>query len=575
MSVLSFRARARTGSLISTESALDAATRIRSTTTDQELPDGRVSRSFTAEDGETHTVSSRNLQDVAPGNKLSCAKKARVALIAIFSALGSALFGLDIGYIGPILESSSFKHDVAHIAKEQKLDSGKEGLIVSLFSIGAIVTAFPVISSYFVDTWGRKASITLGSVVFIIASIIQATSDQVSTFLIGRFVAGMSIGLLSSVIVLYQSEVAPASMRGALSTLYQLGITFGILVAAFIDQLLVDQEEGWRHVMLLITIPAFSLIIGMMCLPQSPRWLVQKGRNEEALAVLHTIRSEDEAAQEHLEIQLEVKKAMQIGEPRWSELCGGRVFQLITLGVSLQLIQQLVGMNAFMYFGPKIFESIGFDKNSFTTINNFVNFLSTFPAVALADLAGRRSLMLWSSIGMSIACMIMGVMGLLFVEQREKGGEQTFVVTNESAGWVIAISVFFFVFNFAYGFGPIVWVYCAEIFPLRYSARGVGMCTLANWIGNFLIAQFTPMLLSGIQFNTFFVFGFFCILGVIVAAWLPETKEVPLELIQKLFDDRAWFCRTVAPPTGESVMSVQDTGSHITQLSAPTRGHAH
>jgi len=330
---------------------------------------------------------------------------------------------------------------------------------------------------------------------------------------------------------------------------------------------------------------------------------VQVGRRKEALRVLLTIRSEEEAIQEELEIYQESEKAKADGEPAWSELLHGRVFRLLILGVSLQLLQQLVGMNAFMYFGPKIFEAIGFDKNAFTTINNFVNFVSTFPAILLADVAGRRSLMLFSAIGMTLACAVMGGCGLMFVSQEVPclgvpgivagyiSGNSTLIaataaatnlagtklagqcggsffnatlanamnasvpmpaafppeitVANSSAGWIIAISAFFFVFNFAYGFGPIVWVYCAEIFPLKYRARCIGVCTMANWVGNFIIAQFTPMLLSSIQFGTFLVFGFFCAVSVVLSAWLPETKGVPLELIQKLFDKKSGFKTTV------------------------------
>lgn len=206
------------------------------------------------------------------------------------------------------------------------------------------------------------------------------------------------------------------------------------------------------------------------------------------------------------------------------------------------MLQQLCGMNAFMYFGPNIFESIGFSKKLFTTISTFVNFASTFLAVALADRAVRRKLMLWSSVGMTFACAFMGTAGLLFVSQVP--GEDSWVVSNKAAGWVIAFSAFFFVFNFAYGFGPIVWVYCAEIFPLRYRAWCIGVCTMADWVGNFIIAQFTPMLLESTQFSTFYVFGFFCLLGAFVSAWLPETKGVPLENIQQLFDQKVGFVST-------------------------------
>ena len=182
-----------------------------------------------------------------PPPPLPMDKMLRVAAIALFSAVGSVLFGLDIGYIGPIIESVSFKKDVAHIGSEESIPSCTEGLIVSLFSIGAMCTACPFVSSYFLDYWGRKVSIMIGSVIFILGSALQGASTGSAQLLVGRFVAGMSIGLLSSVIVLYQSELAPASMRGALSTLYQLGITFGILLAAFIDQLIVERTEvNWK-----------------------------------------------------------------------------------------------------------------------------------------------------------------------------------------------------------------------------------------------------------------------------------------------------------------------------------------
>merc|ERR1711972_112777 len=300
-------------------------------------------------------------------------------------------------------------------------------------------------------------------------------------------------------------------------------------------------------------LPAAVLIAGMFFLPRSPRWLVQKGMRKEALKVLLTIRTEEEAEIEEREIFEEIQRSHQEGEPAWSELCEGRVARLLVLGIALQILQQLVGMNAFMYFGPKIFKSIGFSKNLFTTINNLVNFLSTIPAVFLADRVGRRSLMLWSAVGMTLACGLMGLMGLLYVTKIEpdpsvSGDEGSWSVSNGTAGWVIAISAFFFVANFAFGFGPIVWVYCAEIFPLRYRARSLGITTVANWAGNFIIAQFTPMLLEAVQFNTFFVFGAFCLLGVFLSAWLPETKGVRMEKIQCQFDEKAFFRNTAEIP---------------------------
>lgn len=503
-----------------------------------------------------HKDELRTTQQHDENESLPSDKAARVAAIALFATVGSVLFGLDIGYIGPIIASDSFKRDVAHITiddpscststKACKLSGSEEGLIVSLFSIGALVTACPIISSYFINTWGRRDTIILGSTIFVLGSAMQATATNLGLMFAGRFVAGMSIGLLSTVIILYQMELAPANLRGALGTLYQFGITFGILVAAIIDEAMVERAGGWRTVIWIMSTPAVVLCFGLLALPRSPRWLVQQDRSDEALEVMMTIRSEDVAHTEIEEIREDVQKARAEGDPAWSELFHwhgekGRIGRLLALGVTLQLLQQLVGMNAFMYFGPDIFEGIGFSKNLFTTINNAINFLSTIPAIFLADVKGRRTLMLWSSVSMALSCGLMGILGTIYVQPNGSGG---FVVGNHNAGWCIAFCVFFFVFSFAYGFGPIVWVYVGEMFPMKYRARAVGLCTMANWAGNFVIAQFTPVLLERIRFSTFFVFGFFCVLGAIVSAWLPETKGVPLELIDHLFDEKWGFKST-------------------------------
>jgi len=269
---------------------------------------------------------------------------------------------------------------------------------------------------------------------------------------------------------------------------------------------------------------------------------VQKGDRDAALKVLLSVRAEKDAYTELDEMTKEHNAAVSEGQPRWAEIFQGKIGRLLLLGVTMQLLQQLVGMNAFMYFGPKIFNGIGFDGNMFTTVNNLVNFLSSVPAVLLADVAGRRTLLLCSSVGMAIACTVAGIVGMCTMTLHDDGN---WSVSSDKAGWAIAISVFFFVFNFAYGAGPIVWTYVAEIYPLKYRGRCMAVCTMANWTGNFVIAEFTPILLEKVQFGTFFIFGFFCIVFAVLSAWLPETKGVPLELVGQLFDQKVGF-RSVA-----------------------------
>lgn len=483
--------------------------------------------------------------DEVDGDEDAPVANAWVFCVALFAAIGAFLFGLDIGYIAPILECASFKRDVARLPNwkdpNSTIDGGTSGFVVGVFSIGAVISSLPMVSSYFLDGWGRRASIMLGSLLFLVGVVLQATTTTLAQLLAGRLAAGLAIGLLSTVVTLYQGEIAPHQLRGSLTSLYQLMIAVGILVAAFVDMILVPSDNGWRVAVWLQAGPGILLLIGMVWMPRSPRWLVAKGRHDEALEVLQGIRSSEAAEKELQHIIANHEKAKAMGEPRWSEVFSGRVGRLVAVGMALQMLQQLVGMNAFMYFGPRIFRSLGLSMNLFQTINNAVNFLASFPAVHLADRHGRTCLMISSSVGMTAACSVMGLCGLLFMK---KEGD-SWSSTNAMAGVVVASMVFFFVSNFAYGWGPMVWVYCAEIFPLKYRSRGVGLTTTSNWVGNFLIAQFTPMMLESLGFGTFFVFGAFSAISLVVACWLPETKGLMLEDIDAIFDEK--FGTNAAP----------------------------
>lgn len=480
--------------------------------------------------------------------------RCRVTLAALLSSLGALLFGLDIGYIAPILECASFKRDVAHLLDWQdpdsKLDSASAGFVVGIFSLGAIAVSFPPVSSYFLDEWGRKGSILVGSAIFLTGSLLQARATSLAQILLGRLAAGCSIGLLSTTVPLYQSEVAPPALRGGLTSLYQLMITLGILIAAAVDVPLVPIDGGWRIAICMQAIPALSLLAGMLVLPRSPRWLVQRGRVEEALEVLESLREEAEARAELKEITMSYEEARAQGDVAWREAFTGRVGQLLAVGVALQLLQQLVGMNAFMYFGPRLFRTLGLSENVFQTINNLVNFVSTIPALFLADSCGRRSLLIAGAVGMTVACFAMGLLGQLCMTHTPEGG---FSSPGPMVQGAIVLMVFNFVINFAYGWGPIVWVYCAEIFPLRNRSWCLGVTTMSNWVGNFIIAQFTPMMLESLGFGTFYVFGIFTVLSLGLAIWIPETKGVPLEEIDGLFDAKFGAKEPRGHPVGQMV----------------------
>lgn len=463
----------------------------------------------------------------------------RVACVCLFSAVGSFLFGLDMGYIGPIVEDRQFIHDVGHSAE---LKSSTSGLIVSVFALGCMFSAFPLLSSFFLDSLGRKVSIMFGSVVFLAGCVIQAVASNVSTMVVGRFVAGCSIGILSTVVPLYQSEIAPPKLRGAMTSLSQVMIVFGVAVASFADEVLLPLENGWRYAVLLPVAPGLLLLVGMVFMPRSPRWLVQHGRSDAALRVLKSVREDEkEATAEFDEIVADQEQFNQAGNTHWCELFSRRARRLLVIGMVLQLLQQLTGINLFVSFGPRLFKILGYDANLCQTLMTLTLFFATLPAICLIDRFGRRSLLLAGAIGMLLANVVVAILGLSYA-RLEDGRIH---VLDNTAGTFVAVASFFSVASFAPTWGPVTWVYCAEIFPLRVRGRCIGLTTMAEWLGVFLVNQFSPMLLSSIGFGTFLVFTMFSVAALLLSLWLPETKGILLEHMEHVFDKKLGIGDTV------------------------------
>ena len=192
---------------------------------------------------------------------------------------------------------------------ESSLNVFRAGFIVGVFSLGCVVSSLPPLSAYCLDTWGRRSSIIIGSGVFLLGSCLQVMANSIPMMLWGRFVSGLSIGLLSTVVSLYQSELAPSTMRGCLTSIYQLMITAGILLAAIIDHYLVHRDDGWRWAISIQMVPALVLLFSMPFMPRSPRWLVQQDRCDEALEALRLVRDDAEAEAELAEIKLSYAEA--------------------------------------------------------------------------------------------------------------------------------------------------------------------------------------------------------------------------------------------------------------------------
>lgn len=487
--------------------------------------------------------------------------------LAIFASLGGMLFGLDIGYIAGIKSMASFEDDVL---SGQEITPAQDSNITMIFGVGAALAAFPPIINFLVDRLGRKGSVIAGGVVFCIGATMQGVATNLAVLMVGRFIAGMSVGLLSANVPVYQSEIAPPSHRGMLVSVYQLAITIGIMVA-FVCALLLQNVErpigGWRWVILVQLLPGLALALGGLVMGESPRWLVQKGRQTEAFKVLSKVRSPSENVKlEMAQICREQQKETAAGDASWGEFFSGDNAKLLGIGFMLQMIQQMCGMNAYMYDGPVIFNKLYQSKNAgfvFTAVSGVVNIVSTFPAIFLVDRAGRCSLLKWSAAGMAICSGVLALVGVMcFPDHKchrhagEDCHDETANVCGDWAKFTATLAICLFIFNFGYGWGPVVWTYCAEMFPMKHRTRATGLTTDANWIGNIFIAFLPPMLLGTIGFNTFWVFFGVNIIGFGLGAVLPETKDKSLEDIQVMYTQ--WFQgglkvdASTAKPTGQA-----------------------
>ena len=483
-------------------------------------------------------------------------RRRSAVVVALFSSLGGFLFGVDIGYISGVQVMASFRDD---LNDGESMDDTTMGMITAIFALGALAAASPPASEALMRAMSRRGAIVVAAATFCVGATIQGMSPNVPSVLVGRFVSGASIGVLSSHVPVYMSELAAADERGKLVALYQLAITLGIMVAFWLNFFLRDARHGWRISVLAQLLPGAVLAVGMTGMPLSPRALVAQKRRDEAIKVLQEIRPSGANVDAELrEMEVAHAEEMATGEATWAQFCSGPVAKIAAVGVTSMLLQQLGGMNVFMFYGPRVCEAIGLSGFLFTAIAGVVNFVATFPAILLVDRYGRARLLQCSAVGMMVACAGLAMVGnfamvcrtaldadtdtdidLFFrtapVADSAGQGEAKCVIESPPAKYTAAACIFFFIANFAYGWGPVPWVLCSEIFPTKYRAKGIGLTTSCSWLSTFIIGYFPPMLISAIGFNTFWVFFVFNVAALGFALWLPETRGRSLEQVTAVF----------------------------------------
>lgn len=465
-----------------------------------------------------------------------------VAILCSLIAFGGFVFGWDTGTISGFVNMPDFKQRFGQLNSEGEyyLSKVRTGLMVGIFSIGCAFGGVTLGKTG--EIYGRKKGLMMTMVVYIVGIVIQiaAVSSWVQYF-IGRIVSGFAVGSISVLAPMFISETSPKLIRGTLVSVYQLMITFGIFLgycSTYGTYHGYTDSRQWRIPLGLSFAWALLMITGMAFTPESPRFLIEKGRIEEAKASLATVNKQaidspfvtNEAEVLISAIQFEESQ----GSATWGELFTGqpKIFYRLMVGIILQSLQQLTGDNYFFYYGTTIFKSVGLEDSFETSIVlGVVNFASTFLALYVVDHFGRRKTLMGGSAGMLVCMVIFASIGVKNLYPHGYGLD-----ANKSVGDAMIFLSCFFIFFFATTWGPTVFVVVSETYPLRIRGKGMSLASAANWIWGFLIGFFTPFITNTIHFAYGYVF-FGCLVFSLffVFAFVPETKGLSLEDVDELY----------------------------------------
>ncbi len=445
-------------------------------------------------------------------NRPSPPNSSFVYVAASFAALGGLLFGYDTGVISGA---------VIFIKKDFALTTFPQELVVSMVLLGATIGALS--GGRFADRFGRRITLIGTSIVFIAGALICALAPSFTILVVGRVVVGLGIGMASTTVPVYISEVSPPEARGWQVSLFQLAITIGILAAYLVDYAFA-KSQAWRWMLGLAAVPGVILGIAMIFLPESPRWLARWSHPENARAVLVRIRGTQEVETELREILGSLAHSEEHGA--WSDLLKPAVRPALVVGVGLAIFQQVTGINTVIYYAPTIIQSAGLPSAEAAILATagigLVNVLMTIVAMWLIDRVGRRPLLLTGIVGMILS---LGVLGFVF-----RSGAQ-----NAAAVRLAVITLMAYVTFFAISLGPIFWLLIAEIFPLKIRGQAEGAAAGTNWIFNLLVSMtfLTLVELIGPTW-TFWLYGLLAIAALIFCYYLvPETKGRSLEEIEE------------------------------------------
>lgn len=457
-------------------------------------------------------------------NGAEAGSRGYVLFVSLVATLGGLLFGYDTavisGAIGPLIERFS-------------LDAAWEGWTASSALLGCVIGA--AVAGALSDALGRRKALMLTAVLFLVSAVGTALPRTLTQLIVFRIIGGVGVGAAAMTSPMYIAEISPARIRGRMVSLNQLAIVSGMLVVYFVNYVIALQgdktwavQTGWRYMFGSEAIPAVLFLLMLFFVPESPRWLVKRGRDDQALGILTRVGGQESARREVAEIRATLRQEedslLELLRPGWR--------LVLAIGVTLAVLQQITGINVFLYYAPEIFKGMGVEDDKAllqTILVGATNMLFTLVAIRTVDRLGRKPLMLIGASGMGVSLFAMG-----------------FAAYLQTTGLWVLFFVLTYIASFALSLGPVVWVVLSEIFPTKIRGRAMGLATVCLWCANLLVSQTFPMIDENPwlveRFHhgfSFWIYGFFCLITIgFVALVVPETKGRSLEEIETMWMEK-------------------------------------
>ncbi|KAJ5580513.1 hypothetical protein N7450_006814 [Penicillium hetheringtonii] len=468
---------------------------------------------------------------------------------ALLASFGGFSFGYDQGVISLILVMPQFVDQFPEVDENAPSYGFHKGLLTGMLELGAFIGClfFP----YIADKISRKWAISVATAFFCIGAIIQTASRNYDTLVAGRFIGGIGVGTLAMGAPLYISEIAPPNLRGSLMVLEAISIVIGAIVAYWITYgtRAVAGDWSFRLPFLLQMVPALVVGCGIHFFPFSPRWLALANRNEESLECLAKLRrlpvtdetvqlewrgilTEDRFQKQMLSKEHPDATGLIMELKQWFDLFRPRYIRRTFVAMAIPFFQQFSGINAFVYYAPTFFSSLGQDYEMSLILSGMINvcqLVGSVPIILYMDKFGRRRLAIAGGIAMGIPHIIMAGLFNKFSSNW---------TAHDGVGWFGVALVYIYVLAYALSYGPLGWVLPAEIFPSSRRAKGVGLATAVNWLANFIVGTIVPQMLVSIGWGTFLFFGLFCVAAALFSFFfVPETSNRSLEQVSAVFGD--------------------------------------